>query len=121
MMPEARIENRRHDRYQVQAAGILRVENSPGDVFVVTVIDVSKEGFRTSCSKDFPMGTPVELQCRGVKIRGEVRYAINYGIDQFYLGVAAQSAVGGATSQSGELDLTLLFRKAALRPVGTWA
>jgi hypothetical protein len=115
MVPERALENRRHDRYQVQAAGILRVEGAAGNVFLVTLLDVSKEGFRSSCSKAFPTGTMVELDCRGVKIKGEIRYATSFGVDQYYLGVAAKSASGGAISQAGELDLTLLFRKSALR------
>lgn len=99
----------RDDRHAVAEPAILRVEQSRSDVYVVTILDVSKGGLRVSCSVPMPAGTRVEVRCRGAAVTGEIRYARNVGRDEFHLGVQVLDAPATGRSEEGELDLLRLF------------
>lgn len=101
---------RRDERHPVIEPGLLRVEGSPPNGYVVMVLDVSKTGLRVSCSSALPTDTRVEVKARGAGIRGEVRYARNVGPAEYHLGIKVDDASNGARSEDGELDLTLLFQ-----------
>jgi hypothetical protein len=87
----------------------MRIGGATTDAYLITVLDVSRTGLRVSCSTALPMGTLVEVQCRGAAVLGEVRYARNTGRDEFHLGVEAKDATGIARQEDGKIDLTVLF------------
>lgn len=102
------MENRRSPRYNVEAPAILRVDGRAGP-FLVTVLDVSESGVRVNSPTAFVSGTLVTLTCRGSTVSGEIRYtrSVDSG---FHVGILANSASDGARSESGEMDLTRLFK-----------
>jgi len=77
----------------------------PGGAFVITILDVSKQGLRIRCSRSIPAGTIVEVRCRRTQIAGEVRYARGLETNDIHMGIEAK----GVTGMEGEVDLTLLF------------
>jgi hypothetical protein len=83
----------------------MRILGPPGGAFVITVIDISKEGLRVRCSRALPEGTRVEVNCRGTRIQGEVRYARGMSASEFHVGIHARTVSGLST----EVDLTSLF------------
>lgn len=100
---------RRHDRYVVETPGILRLQNTRGGIYVITVLDVSKSGLRINCPTAVPYGSRVEVQCKGAKVFGTVRYTREVGYE-FHVGIEAdlvEAPIGAAPS--AELDLTSLF------------
>jgi PilZ domain len=99
------IEARRHTRYELEVPGFMRILGPPGGAFVVTVLDISKSGFRVRSSRPLPEGTSVAVTCRRKEITGEVRYARTMGTGEVHLGIQAT----GVSGMTGELDLTLLF------------
>jgi hypothetical protein len=101
----AKVQNRRHARYELDEPGFLRILGAPGGAFVVTILDVSKEGMRIRCSRQLPEGTPVEVRCRRTQVIGEVRYARGMDASDIHLGIRANSVTG----MTSEVDLTLLF------------
>jgi hypothetical protein len=101
----AKSEDRRHARYEIEAAGFMRIVDPPGGAFVITVLDMSKEGLRIRCSRALPEGTHVEVNCRRTRILGEVRYARAMNPAEFHVGIHATSVLG----LNSEVDLTVLF------------
>jgi len=111
-------QQRRHDRYQVEIPGLMRLQEMRGGIYAVTVLDLSKTGLRISCAKAFASGTRVEVRCLGTKIVGTVKYARGVG-DETYLGIEAD-LVGTATaaadlSGAAEVDLLSLFPRDVTR------
>jgi hypothetical protein len=96
-------------RRPIVEPAVMRIADSRGDAYVVTILDVSKSGLRISSSTALPAGTRVELRCRGTAILGETRYARNVGGGEFHLGIQVTDAPGAARSEQGELDLWRLF------------
>jgi hypothetical protein len=113
-----RAQQRRHDRYQVEIPGLLRVQEAPGGMYAVTVLDVSRTGLRISCPKPFASGTRVEIRCQSTKVAGTVKYARAVG-NEIYLGIEADVADPGAaetqTAGAPEIDLLSLFPTYATR------
>jgi hypothetical protein len=99
------IDARRHARYELEESGFMRILGPPGGAFVVTVLDISKSGFRVRCSRTLPEGTLVAVTCRRTEIAGEIRYARGMGPGVAHLGIQANSVSG----MTGDIDLTLLF------------
>ena len=88
----------------------MRIRGKPDQVYVVTVLDVSKSGLRVSCTSALPAATQVEVKCHGAGVRGEVRYCRDVKKNEFHLGIKADGASSGAGPQDHKLDLTLLFK-----------
>jgi len=108
-------QQRKHDRYVVEIPGLLRIAETRGGIYAVTLLDVSESGFRVSCPKPIPSGTRVEVKCRAAKILGTVRYAreVEY---EFHLGVeAAVVDVPGGGAENEKVDLISLFPPPATR------
>jgi hypothetical protein len=99
------IEARRHARYELAEPGFMRILGPPGGAFVVTVLDISKSGFRVRCSRELPEGTLIAVTCRRTEIIGEVRYSRGMGAGDVHMGIQASSV----SKMTGEIDLTLLF------------
>ena len=103
------IDLRADRRFTVDIGGVLQVKGTPKDIYLVTVRDVSKSGLRVSCPICVPEGSRVELTCCDTIISGEVRYAREESLDEYCLGIRADSTT------SGGLDLTLF-----LEPITRW-
>lgn len=102
-------EQRRHDRYQVEIPGILRIQEMSGGIYMVTVLDISKSGLRLSCPVPVPSGTRVEVKCQSVKVLGRVKYAREDG-HGFNLGIEADLVeTQKGTVAAEELDLMSVF------------
>jgi len=103
------VEQRRHERHVVELPGLLRVTETRGGIYSVTVLDLSQSGLRVSSPRLVASGTRVEVMCRNVRIAGTVRYAREVG-DGVHLGIEADEAeIAGRKSETPELDLTALF------------
>jgi hypothetical protein len=100
-----KLEERRHDRYELEEPGFLRILGPPGGAFVITILDVSRQGLRIRCSRPLDEGTPVEVRCRGTQITGEVRYSRGIDATEVHIGIRADRVAG----EADEFDLTLLF------------
>lgn len=90
----------------------MRILGPPGGAFVITILDISKEGLRVRCSRPLERGTRVELKCRQTRIAGEVRYARGIDANEFHVGIQATSVSGetnGVSQGTGEIDLIFLF------------
>ena len=61
-------EERKHLRYELEEPAFMRILGPPGGAFVVTILDISKQGLRVRCSRPLPEGTGVELRCRRTMI-----------------------------------------------------
>lgn len=83
----------------------MRILGPPGGAFVITILDVSKQGLRVRCSRELPQGTPVEVRCRRSLIAGEVRYARPMEAGNIHLGIYVVSVSG----KNSDLDLTQIF------------
>lgn len=95
----------------VEMPGLLRLHETRGGIYAVTVLDVSQSGLRVSCPRLIMSGVRVEVTCRDVTIVGIVRYARDVG-DEIHLGIEADLAETAANnSMPTELDLTSLFPK----------
>jgi PilZ domain-containing protein len=107
-----RVQQRRHDRYQVEIPGLLRLLETRGGIYAVTVLDVSKTGLRISCPKPFASGTRVEIRCRSTKILGTVKY-VREVRNETYLGIEADlpdtTSTAAGTTGAAEIDLLSLF------------
>ena len=110
------LQQRRHDRYTtVETPGLLRLQETRGGIYAITVLDISKSGLRINCPTAVPSDSRVELKVQGSTILGTVRYARSVGYE-FHVGIEAevlQTAIG--TTRGEELDLTPLFPIDALR------
>ncbi len=103
------VEQRRHERHVVELPGLLRLPETRGGIYSVTVLDLSRSGLRVSCPCSVASGTRVEVMCRNVRIAGTVRHAREVA-DGVHLGIEADAAeAGGNTLETTELDLTALF------------
>ncbi len=100
---------RRHRRFEMDMAGLLRISGIAGGIYMITVLDVSKSGLRIQCSRALDHGTRVEIQCHDFSIFGEIRYSRGMAADEFHLGIEATAVWTAAGKQSGELDLLHLF------------
>ena len=110
------IEQRRHERHVVEMPGLLRLHETRGGIYAVTLLDVSQSGLRVSCPRSIPSGWRVEVSCRNVTIVGIVRYARDVG-DEIHLGIEADPAETAVNkSKVTELDLTSLFPNDKPRP-----
>jgi hypothetical protein len=101
---------RKEPRNPTDAAGILRLEDHPEGVFMVTILDVSKSGLRVRCPTGREPGTRVEINCGTARIAGTVRYTREVEPNEFNMGINADRVsrddfLGAAE----EIDLTLLF------------
>jgi hypothetical protein len=107
-----KVQERRHDRYQVEIPGLLRLLETRGGIYAVTVLDVSKTGLRISCPQPFASGTRVEIRCQGKKILGTVKYAREVR-NETYLGIEADlpdaASTAAGTTGTAEVDLLSLF------------
>lgn len=106
------VQQRRHDRHQVEIPGLLRLQETRGGIYAVTVLDISKAGVRISCPKALASGTRVEVKCLNTKMFGTVKYAREVG-NEIYLGVEVDvvdaANMGAGTSSAAEVDLLTLF------------
>jgi hypothetical protein len=113
-----KVQQRRHDRYRVEIPGLLRLLETRGGIYAITVLDVSKTGLRISCPKPVASGTRVEFRCQSTKILGTVKYAREVG-NETYLGIEADpsDAAGTAAGTSGgaTTDLLSLFPTDVMR------
>jgi hypothetical protein len=100
---------RRHRRFAMEMAGLLRLSGVAGGIYMITVLDVSKAGLRIECPRALDAGTRVEIQCRDFSIIGEIRYSRAVGVDEFHLGIEATALRTAAGAQTNELDLLPLF------------
>ncbi len=107
------LEQRRSQRNPIEASAIMHVEGRPGP-FLITLIDVSTSGLRFSSPQALSPGTRVTITCRGVNLKGEIRYARSVE-DGFNLGVLVDGATGAAVSETGEIDVTRLFQNPVSR------
>jgi hypothetical protein len=105
-------DQRRQARNKAEVPAIMQIEGSRG-TFLVTVLDVSKTGFRVSCSTAASPGKRVTVSCGGATVSGEVRYCRDIGGNDFNLGIAAANGSAHLVSESGELDVTLMFKRPA--------
>jgi PilZ domain-containing protein len=108
----ASAEQRRHTRDRVEAPAIMHIEGSPV-AFLVTVLDVSKSGLRVSCSTAASAGKKVTVNFRGAIVSGEARYCRGISANDFNIGIEAASGSADLVSESGELDVTLMFNRPA--------
>ena len=117
LAPE-RVQQRRHDRYQVEIPGLLRLQETRGGIYGVTVLDVSRTGLRISCPKALASGTRVEIRCQNIKVLGTVKYSREVG-NEIYLGIEADvvdtAATDPGTAGVTEVDLLSLFSTDAMR------
>lgn len=105
----ANLRQRRHDRFVVETPGILRIQNTRGGIYVITVLDVSKSGLRINCSTALPYGSRVEVKCKNAKVFGEVRYTREVGYE-YHVGIEADLVEAPLDAvPSAEFDLTTLF------------
>jgi hypothetical protein len=100
--------NRRHRRFAMEMAGLLRIAGIAGGIYMISVMDVSKSGLRIQCPRALDAGTRVEIQCRDFSIFGEIRYSRGMAADEFHLGIEATAVVTTEGPQS-EIDLLRLF------------
>lgn len=108
-------QQRRHDRFTVETPGLLRIQETRGGIYAITVLDVSKAGLRVNCPIAVPSDARVELKVQGSTILGTVRYARSVGYE-FHVGIEAellQTKIG--TARGEELDLISLFPADAVR------
>jgi hypothetical protein len=103
-------EQRKHTRDKVEAPAIMHIEGSPV-AFLVTVLDVSKSGLRVSCSTAASAGKKVTVNFRGAIVSGEARYCRGISANDFNIGIEAASGSAELVSESGELDVTLMFNR----------
>ena len=101
-MPIARasVDLRADRRYMVNVAGALQVEGLATDVYVITVLDISRSDLRVSCPISVPAGSRVTVTACQANIIGEVRYTREVGPNEFWLGIKADKGADGG------LDLT---------------
>jgi hypothetical protein len=103
------LRQRKHERFVVKAPAILRLPQTPGATYLITVIEASKTGLRISSPVTLPAGTQVEVRVLGSTVLGTAKYA--RGVEnEFYIGIEADTVdppIEGA--QGEEFDLTLLF------------
>lgn len=78
----------------VNVAGVLRVQGIGTNVYVITVLDVSRSGLRVSCPITVPAGSRVEVTACDTDISGEVRYVRDVGTREFWLGIRADKGAG---------------------------
>jgi hypothetical protein len=102
---------RKDQRRAASIEGTLRDLRSPGSIYAITIVDVSRAGLRVRSPMPLDPGTPVEIRCPQAVITGEIRYSREHDFGAFHLGIQASegSTVAG---QSGPLDLTALVRGA---------
>lgn len=100
-----RIENRRHDRHEIEEPAFMRILGPPSGAFVITILDISKQGLRIRCSRELPHGISVEVRCRRSMITGEVRYSRPMEPGNIHLGIQVTSVSGKST----DFDLTEIF------------
>src|SRR5579862_9768238 len=79
------IDLRADRRFHVEVGGVLQVDKKATDIFVVTILDVSRSGFRVGCPVFVPVGTGVTLSACNTTNSGEVRYCQEVNIDEFVL------------------------------------
>jgi len=99
----------------VETPGLLRIQETRGGIYAITVLDVSKAGLRVNCPIAVPSDARVELKVQGSTILGTVRYARSVGYE-FHVGIEAellQTKIG--TARGEELDLISLFPADAVR------
>jgi hypothetical protein len=101
--------NRRHRRFDMEMAGLLRISGLAGGIYMITVLDVSKSGIRVQCPRALDHGTRVEVQCHHFSVLGEVRYSRGMAADEFHIGIEATGLRTADGEQTGELDLLPLF------------
>lgn len=108
-------EQRRHDRYQVEIPGVLRVQETRGGIYMVTVLDISKSGLRLCCPKLVPPGNRVEVKCQNTKVLGTVKYAREVGYE-WNLGIEADAVANESGGLAGaQVDLISMFPPHTLR------
>jgi hypothetical protein len=100
---------RRHRRFEMEMAGLLRITGVAGGIYMITVLDVSKSGLRIQCSRALDHGTRVEIQCHDFSIFGEIRYSRGMAADEFHVGIEATGVRTAEGPLSGEVDLLPLF------------
>ena len=83
----------------------MRILGPPGGAFVVTILDISKNGLRVRCTRPLPNGTHVEIKCRRKLVTGEIRYARTIESSGVHLGIEAVGVAGVAE----EINLIELF------------
>jgi len=103
------VEQRRHVRENSAAPAILRVDGHVGG-FLITILDFSKSGVRVSCSSPVVEGRRVSIVYRGKNLTGIARYCRPVRSDEFHIGIEADGGSPDLISESGELDLTPMFR-----------
>lgn len=104
------MEQRRHVRENSAAPAILHVEGRAGG-FLITILDHSKSGIRVSCSAQLPEGRRVKITYRGATLSGVARYCRPVRSDEFHIGIEADTGSPELMSETGELDVSLMFRK----------
>lgn len=92
-------------RYRVEQPATMQVHGAHDDVYLVTILDVSRSGFRVSCPAGFAAGTRVELSFAKIEVPGEVRYARRLGAGEFHLGI--QIAAGKESELLRRLKLPI--------------
>lgn len=89
----------------------MRVHGTPGP-YLVTILDVSTAGLRVDSSTSFPAGTTVTVCYHGSEMTGQIRYSREMEGDQVHVGIQVETVTGAlAQSETGEIDLMLLFRE----------
>lgn len=91
--PAPNIDLRADRRFPVDVGGVLQVVGVSTDVYVITVLNVSRFGLRVSCSVPLHLWTQVEISCCETLVRGEVRHSTEVGYDEFQIGILAQSEI----------------------------
>jgi hypothetical protein len=103
-------EQRKHERHVVEIPCLLRLEETRGGVYAVTVLDVSASGLRISAPKPLPANSRVEIRFQNLKIFASVRYTRELG-GAFYLGVEADLVETPAGRLAApDFDLTSLLQ-----------
>ena len=103
------LDSQRKDvRTAIQVDAELRIAGA-ADMHAVTILDVSKSGFRLRSKTMVPTGTRINLMYRNVTVSGETRYVRELGPAEFNIGVNAESLTEDDQVKADDFDLTLLF------------
>lgn len=107
--PPPKPDQRRQDRVAVQIPGILRLPETRGGTYLITIIDVSKKGLRVCCPQALASEARVEVKFNGSTVFGVAKYARTNG-NGFHVGIEADKVETAASRPEGaELDLLELF------------
>jgi len=108
-------DQRRQDRVAVQIPGILRLPETRGGTYLITIIDVSKKGLRVCCPQALASESRVEVKFNGSTVFGVAKYTRADG-NEFHVGIEADKVETTASGpEGGELDLLELFPIARVR------